>query len=246
MAPFVALNSRLLFAHLNLTSLASSIDFGPIKFEKKRFTNFGSGGFEEWKPGLGSGDYKLGLYQDRATGVLEDQITLSTIRNTYPITVIPNETGGDAAGDPAQLSRGIIAGYSQIKLTVGSADTADISGSFDSPIARGLVAHPSAARTANGTGTAVALAGPTATQKLYACLHVTAFSGFTNVVFKIQSDDAGGFPSATDRITFATVTGTTSEFASVAGSFSTETHQRISWTVTGSGSVTFVAAFGVL
>jgi len=117
---------------------------------------------------------------------------------------------------------------------------------YDTAIVRALVAHPVAARTTDGNGTAVALAGPTASQRLYAALHVTAYSGLTNVVFKIQSDDASGMASATDRITFTTVSGLTSQFASVAGSFSSETHHRITWDVTGSGSVTFVAAFGVI
>jgi hypothetical protein len=117
---------------------------------------------------------------------------------------------------------------------------------YDTVTTRALVAHPSAARTADGTGTAVALTGPSATQRLYATLHVLAYTGFTNVVFKVQSDDSGAFSSATDRITFATVTGVTNEFASVAGSFSSETHMRAFWDVTGSGSVTFVMAFGVL
>jgi hypothetical protein len=75
---------------------------------------------------------------------------------------------------------------------------------------------------------------------------VTAYSGFDQIVFKVESDDGAGFGSATDRITFATVTGKTSEFASVVGAFSSETHHRITWAATGAGSCTFVAAFGVI
>ena len=63
---------------------------------------------------------------------------------------------------------------------------------------------------------------------------------------KVQSDDAVGFPSATDRITFSTVTGVGSEFTSVAGAFNTETHLRASWTVSGTGSISFVVVCGVL
>jgi hypothetical protein len=246
MAPFVALHSRLYYAHLNLTSLTESIDFGPLQIAEVDFTNFGSGGHAEFKPGLASGDYSLGLFQDRAAGALDDQLTLSTISNQYPISVVPNADGGDSVGDPCHLSRGIIGAYSPLAVVVGAADKASIKGKFDTTIASGLVAHPVAARTATGTGTAVALAGPSAAQKLYATLHVVAFTGLTNVVFKVQADNASNFPSATDRITFSTVTGVGSQFASVAGDFSIETHQRLSWTVTGTGSITFFAAVGVV
>jgi hypothetical protein len=76
-------------------------------------------------------------------------------------------------------------------------------------------------------------------------LHVTAFTGFSQAVIKVQSDSSAGMGSPTDRITFATVTGKTSEFASVVGDFSSETHHRVIYDVTGSGSITFTVAFGV-
>jgi hypothetical protein len=122
----------------------------------------------------------------------------------------------------------------------------EMSLAYDAAIPRGVVLATKAARTATGDGTAVALGGPTAAQRLYAGLHVFAYSGLTNIVVKVQSDDGAGFGSATDRITFATVTGTTSEWASVAGSFSSETHLRATWTVTGTGSCTFAVVCGVI
>jgi hypothetical protein len=117
---------------------------------------------------------------------------------------------------------------------------------YDTAITQGKVLYPSTATTADANGTAVAMTGPTAAQKLYAALHVTAFSGLTNVIVKIQSDDNSGFTSATDRITFTTATGTTSQFTSVAGDFSSETHVRVNIDVTGTGSTTFVVMAGVI
>ncbi len=116
----------------------------------------------------------------------------------------------------------------------------------DTTIVQGKVAHAGAAIVATTSDSGIALAGPSATQKLYSALHVTAYSGFTNVVFTIESDDNIGFTSATTRITHTTVTAVTNEFSSVAGSFSSETHHRVKATVTGSGSVTFFSAIGVL
>lgn len=247
MSTFVAEHNRIYFGHIDATSLAEKIQFGPLKAPKVRFTNFGAGGFQEWKPGVLSGDYNLDLFQDHATGVLGDQLTLTTLRNSWPISTVPNPTGTEVAGDAAQFSRAIVGRYSPLAgANIGAAAKAVVAGKYDTPAIFGVLAHPKAARTADGNGTIIAFTGPTTSQRLYAVLHVFAYSGFTNVVFTIQSDDAVGFASPTTRLTFSTVTGTTSEFASVAGYGATETHHRCVWDVTGSGSVTFAIAIGVL
>mgnify|MGYP001571894393 CR=1 FL=1 len=100
------------------------------------------------------------------------------------------------------------------------------------------------ARTANGTSSSWGELAVGATEKLYAILHVVAYSGFTNVVIKLTSDTVG-FPSPTDRITFDTVTGLTSQFAIPLAGPITDTYWRVSYTVTGLGSISFVCAFGV-
>lgn len=246
MAAFVGNHHQIVVAHLDLTSHANKIDFGPLKREDVDITTFADGGYKVSKPGLLSGEATVGGFQDYAAGVLDDQLSVAQIGTQYPVTVIPATSPTVTAGDPCYLARGVLRSVTPLRVTVGGAGEVELSLAYDAAFPNGLVAHPSAARTSTGNGTAVALAGPTAAQKLYAGLHVTAFSGFTKVVFKIQSDDNSGFTSGTDRITFADVTGTGSEWASVVGDFSTETHHRIKWTVTGTGSVTFIAAFGVI
>ena len=109
---------------------------------------------------------------------------------------------------------------------------------------RGAVGAPSATYTTSGlTGTAVAMTGPTATQSMYAVLNITAASG-TNLAVKVQSDDNSGFTSATDRITFSTVSATGWQWSSVAGDLSTETYWRVVATVA-SGTFAFSVGFGV-
>lgn len=245
MATFVNMHARAFVGHIDVTN-SDKVDFGTITVEAVPFTNFGSGGFTEFKPGLIRGEFMVDAFQDFDADVMDDELGVAALGTQYPISVQPNPTGTETAGDAAWFSRGIVTKYDPLGGAKGQAAKALTGAVYDTAVIRGYVAHPEAARTSTGTGTAVALTGPTASQKLYAALHVTAYSGFTNVVFKIQSDDGSGFGSATDRITFATVTSTTSEFASVAGSFSSETHHRITWTVTGSGSVTFAGYFGVL
>lgn len=246
MTTFVNLYARAFIGAVDVTN-SDKVDFGTITVDAVPFTNFGSGGFTEMKPGLKHGDFTVDAFQDFDIGVMDDLLgPAALLTSNYPISVQPNPTGTETAGDPAYFSRGILTKYDPLGGAKGQAAKAITGAVYDTAVIRGYAAHPEAARTSTGTGTAVALVGPTATQKLYGALHVTAYTGLTNVVFKIQSDDNSGFSSATDRITFGTVTAVGSEFASVAGSFSSETYHRISWTASGAGSVTFAGFFGVL
>lgn len=246
MATFVGLYNRVYLAHLDLSGLTRQVTFGPLKRDMKDATTYNDGGYTCVLPGLMSGAASVKGNQDFAADVLDDEISIGQLGNQYAFTVMPNPTGTVTAADPCWFTRGILAGYNPLDGAKGDIASFLDELAYDTALVQGKVGHPSAARTSTGTGTAVAMAGPTAAQKLYAALHVTAYSGLTNVVAKVQSDDNSGFSSPTDRITFATITGPTNEFASVAGSFVSETHHRITWTVTGSGSITFVAAFGVI
>lgn len=246
MGSFVGIANRVYFAHLDLSGNAKQVDFGPLKRQVKDFTTFNDGGFTVVKPGLVQGAGKIRGFQDYAADVLDDEISIGQLGTQYAVSVIPSGTGTITAADPCWLSRGVLSMVNPLDGAKGEAAEFEFGFDYDTAIVQAKVAHPSAARTSTGSGTAVAMAGPTAAQKLYAGLHVFAYSGFTNVVVKVQSDDNSGFSSATDRLTFATVTGPTNEFASVAGDFSTETHHRATWTVTGSGSITFAVTFGVI
>lgn len=247
MANFVALHNRIHLGHLDLTSKAYEVKFGPLNRAMKPCTTYADGGFACVLPGLVSGQAGIRGYQDYAVDVLDDEISIGQLGSQYAFSETPNPTGTVTAGDACWFGRGLIGDLNPLGGMVGEVATFDIGNfAYDTAIVQGKVAAASNSQTADGNGTAVTLTGPTASQKLYAALHVFAYSGFTSVVFKIQSDDSGAFSSATDRITFTTVTGRTSEFASVAGNFSTETHHRITWDVTGTGSVTFAAEFGVI
>lgn len=246
MATFVGLANRIYLAHLDLSGLAEQVNFGDLTRVMQPSTTFNDGGYKCVLPGLISGNAMVGGFQDWAADVLDDEISIGQLGAQYPFTVIPNPTGTVAVADPCWLSRGLVGNVKPFDGAKGDMARFELGLNYDTAIVQAKVLHPLAARTADGNGTAVAMTGPTAAQKLWAAIHVTAYSGFTNVVFIVESDNASNFPSTTTRITFATVTGTTYEFASVAGSFSSETHVRVSWDVTGSGSVSFVAAAGVI
>lgn len=246
MAAFIGVSNRVLVGQLDLSGLANEVNFGDLTREMKPSTTFNDGGYNCVLPGLISGEAMVKGNQDFAAGVLDDTIGFAQLGSQYPVSVIPNPTGTVAAADACWLSRGLVSKVNPLDGAKGDVGSFEHSFAYDAAIVQAKVAHPSAARTADGTGTAVLLTGPTASQKLYAALHVTAYSGLTNVVFKIQSDDNSGFTSATDRITFTTATGLTSQFSSVAGDFSSETYHRAFWDVTGSGSVTFTITMGVI
>lgn len=246
MPTYVDLHSRVHLGHLDLTGLCEQYAFGDLEIAKVPFTNFASAGFPEFKPGLKSGELAATLHQDHAAGVLDDQLGVAALGASWPVSVAPNPSATDAAGDPVWFSRCTLSKYSPLQGKVGDAANAQISAAYNTVFLPGRIGHAKAARTANGSGTAVALAGPAAGQRLYAALHVFAFSGFTTVAVKVQSDDSSGMGSPTDRLTFASVTGAGSEFASAAGGWATETHHRVTWTVTGTGSITFAVHIGVL
>jgi hypothetical protein len=93
------------------------------------------------------------------------------------------------------------------------------------------------------SGSAVAMAGPSASQSLYVALHVTATTGGGTWTVLVESDNDVGMATPTTRLTFATFTAQGWQFESVAGSFSSETHLRVSWSVTGGTAPT--ATFAV-
>lgn len=70
-------------------------------------------------------------------------------------------------------------------------------------------------------------------------LHITAFSGLTNIIVKVQHSTDNS--SWSDLVTFSTATGVTSQRSTVSSTVNR--YLRASWTVTGTGSCTFFVGF---
>lgn len=245
MATNVALHRKAYVGALALAGNTRDVGYS-IMAAMQPATTYNDGGWECVKPGLKSGTITFDGFQDFAVASIDDTIGVAGLGGQNVISVYENPSGSVTAGDHARISRGVIESYEPITGAVGEMAGLTIGAKFDTVVPEALVLHPEAARTATGTGTAVAMTGPTSSQRLYAALHVVAWSGLTSLVVKVQSDDNSGFTSATDRLTFTTATGVTSEWSSVAGAFNTETHMRVSYTIVGTGSVTFALAAGVL
>lgn len=230
--------------HVDEFSLTSLVDGvtdlqGQVEMvERKRADG---GGFKHFLPGLSTFTASQSGYADFAdTGIID---LAPGNRNDQRI-ITATAQGGATAGDFLTSHRGYLASMQIPTGDVGALAAFNFTTQASDPPIIGVVGAPSASRTTSGlTGTAIALTGPSATQSLYACLHVSAAAG-TNLVVKVQSDNAIGFGSPTDRITFSTMSAVGAQWLSVAGDLSTETHWRITCTIA-SGTFTFLAGFGV-
>ena len=122
--------------------------------------------------------------------------------------------------------------------------TFSVSGKYNE-LLRGLIMH-NETRTASGNGVARQLGALTATQKLYASLHVLTADGTTPTLdVVVESDDNAGMTSAVQRIAFTQAVAIGSEWQELAGA-QTDDWWRITYTITGTTpSFQFVVALGI-
>lgn len=232
--------ASVLFGSYDVSPYTGSITETPGTVVVQECNNFAGGGFTHRRAGLKSGSVGLDGYADFDSTGISAFLNAAGLGSQHAVTI---STPGTAAGDAAVLARGLLQRHA-FSLSPEQITGLQIMLESDTGFAHGKLAAPLASRTTSGlTGTAIALTGPSASQRLWASLHVTAASG-TNLVVKVQSDDNSGFTSATDRITFSTVSAVGWQFSSVAGDLSTETHWRVVATIA-SGTFSFAAAFGV-
>jgi hypothetical protein len=161
-----------------------------------------------------------------------------------PVSVCP--IAGAAEGDRAFTFRAALADY-QFGGAIGvNAPFSAGAEASQGPLVRGLLVH-NATRTATGAASAgYQLGALSASQRLYAALHVFEVSGTTPTLDAvIESDNASNFPSATTRITFAQKTAAGSEWSSVLGAI-TDDWWRVSFTISGTNpSFRFAVVAGI-
>lgn len=99
----------------------------------------------------------------------------------------------------------------------------------------------SAMVTSTANGTKYAVGAVSATQYLYAGLHVLAYQGTSPTLdVVIQSDADGGAGGETTRITFTQVAGATgAQYATRVAGAITDTYWRANWTIGGSSTPGF-------
>ena len=183
-------------------------------------------------PGLLVSALQCDGFWDAGTGEPDDVLDGYFAVADVPVSVCP--IAAAAAGSRAFTFRANLGDF-QRGAAVGEIFkfSAGAEGSGGVPLVRGLVLN-NAAQTATGAGAAYQLGALSASQSLYASLHVLTADGTDTptLTCKIQSDDNEAMTSATDRITFAANTAIGYEWASVAGAV-TDDWWRISYTISG-------------
>lgn len=208
-------------------------------------TTFGST-YKSRQAGLCSADVQIdGFYEVDATSAATykiDDIVDANFGVTGKLLTICPTTG--AQGEVAFMVPSMIGEYN-IGASVGEILPFTFSGQNTDVLARGTVME-NAAKTSTANGTARQLGATSATQKVYAGLHILAASG-TNPTLdvKIQSATVEGFGTPVDRITFAQATAIGSQWATAISGPITETWWRATWTIGGTNNPSFTIAIVV-
>ena len=153
-----------------------------------------------------------------------------------------------AEGAVTYFMKSVQAQYKTIADGVGKLATMALTFNAAGSLTRGQVLANKTGISATGTGTAFQLGAATATQSLFASLHVTNITG-TGVTLTgtIESDSANNFPSPVTVATFTDVTdvtGVEAQFQAIAGA-NTDTWYRFKYTIAGTGTFDFTAAAGI-
>lgn len=228
----------------DLTGNSNKIELAS-EYEAKKTTNHGSGGWDEVIAGLAETTIE-GSGQWESDGVSKvDDVAWSALGNGNPWTIVP--TGG-AVGDLAYLVNAMNGSYSAFGDGLGEVANWNANAKGTWPLVRGKLAHANGlARTSTGTGTAIQLGSVSASQKLYAAVHVLSISGTATptITVRIESDDNSGFTSATTRVTFTAATARGGQIARLNGAI-TDTYWRAGWTISGTNpSFLFAVSFGI-
>jgi hypothetical protein len=191
-------------------------------------------------PGLMSGTLAVRGPQgsDHTIGLTKEIQDAIGVDNDFMATVLPDTV---AVGKPAMFIVGDPTEYA-VDSTVADAVAMTMTAQADESVELGWVLAPLQAYTADAlTGTAVDRGAspltPT-TRGLVAAIHVTAFSGFTGVVVKVQHSTDNS--TWADLATFTTVTAVGRERVKVANGTTVNRYLRASVDVTGSGSITLI------
>ena len=183
--------------------------------------------------------------------LMADMVALGldeTLQGYFATVDVPQSLSiGSADGSITYFGRTLATSYTPIEGNVGELAMSRLTAKTSTgPLIRGRRIHPtSVARSATGNGTAYQLGTLSASQSLYAALHVLDRTGTASMTLKIQSDDNSSMTSPTDRITsFTAATGRTHQWGSVAGAVADD-WWRCVYTITGTGTITFAVSAGI-
>lgn len=186
---------------------------------------------DQFIPGQLGGALALsGVFDSAAGDIVATLQTAATTDGGFLMTAFAETP---AIGSLAGFGEGNISAR-DYPAAVKDAVRVTIEGTPNDGVDMGVTLHVLGAETADGNSTNVDNAASSAGGAV-AVLHVTAFTGFSQAVFKVQHSPDNS--SWSDLITFTTVTGTTWERKTATGTVNR--HLRGFWDMTGTGSTTF-------
>lgn len=243
MPKFVLHNVRMFAGGADLTTVSNKVEL-TAEGEDKETTAFAPTGgvWRESLTGIRSTSISAsGQWEAGNAGNVDDN-SFASLGNMAGVSVCPTTA---ADGSLAWLSS-----YVRQNYMLGGAigDVAPWSGNFNGawPLVRGSVLATSTARSATGTGTAFQLGAVPAGKSLYAAVHVMSVAGTTpSLTVKVQADNAVGFPSPIDALTFTAQNSIGGQIMRLPGPLADDWF-RASWTITGTGpSFLFLVTAGI-
>ena len=243
MPAFVLTDTRIVVGTTDISQFTGA--FTPTSTVAMQPANvFGAGGFERRLPGLKSFTESFSGLAAYDAGEVTNVFNTSQLGAQHLVAVAP--TGGLVAGDPVSFGRFIIDSINAPGGSIGDVASFDMSLTSDAASAEGIVASPLTLRTATFVAPIVAHVGPTATQRLYVGLNVTAATGVGTMVVTVESATLVGFGTATLRATLPATTAATAgwQFFSVPGAI-TDGFYRATLTQTGAGNITSQVVIGI-
>lgn len=240
MGAFVLTDALVLVNGANLSGQSNKLE-ASAEVEALDATTFGDAGWKAVAAGLASHAWSLSGFWAAGDAAMPDDRLWADLGVSAAWTA----TATASEGSVAYLGN-VMSGQHKIGGDVGALAPFEAAAAGSGRLVRGaLLAGPGTARSTSSNSTGVQLGAVSATQRMYAALHVCSVSGSTpTVVAKLQSASTQG-GSYTDRVTFTSANAVSSQLSSVAGAV-TDTWWRVAWTIGGSSpSFLFAVAAGV-
>lgn len=189
------------------------------------------------EPGIVAGSISLkGLVTSAVTSLAVEAAAAAGTEQGLLVTVCPDGTAIGATVVTAACDLSSLTSDASVSAAVPLA----IEAMPDAGIDWGVVLHDLTAETVDANAASVDNAAATSNGGV-GVLHLTAFSGLTNVVMKIQHSTNNS--TWADLATFSTATGATSQQVVVAAATTVNRYLRATTDVTGTGSTTPFVAF---
>lgn len=235
MSAIALINADIFLGGLELSCKSGELALN-LSSEAKPVTTFCSAGWIELLGGLKKATADVKGLADFAITELDSALT-PVINTVQPISLCPL---GSNVGDLSYATYGTILRYTPLKGAVGDPAEFELGLTSKRAVARGSVLHDKTTRTGNGNATPIQIGAVSATQSLLVGLHVLSASG--TLTAKVQSDNAVGFSSPVDQLTFTAATTVGSQWGTISGPV-TDDWWRVNFAVT--GSFVFVVTAGL-